>query len=196
MDDWKAKKAAREATARALQAANPQLVAAGPNESSLTAAAKNIRIELKAAFPGVKFSVKSRRFSGGDAIDVRWTDGPNTEQVDAIIDKYSAGSFDGMTDCYNYATSAWTIAFGDAKYVHSARDFSDKAIASAMRTIVNQYGVGAAVCGVEDYRKGRCWGVRLANGGDQSLADLINRVLYRRTWALTKVAKANEMEVV
>lgn len=196
MEDWKAKEAARRVAASALRAANPGLVACGENESSLTAAAKNIRIELKAAFPGVKFSVKSRRFSGGDAIDVSWIDGPNTEQVDPIIDKYSAGSFDGMTDCYNYERSTWTDAFGDAKYVHSRREFSDKAVASAIRTVVSKYGAEAAVT-VEQYRKGEAWRKQLPSMGYETVADLVNKTLYRRTWALAKQVKAtSESEVV
>jgi hypothetical protein len=40
-------------------------------------AASNIRAELKKAFPGVKFSVRSETFSGGDSIDVKWMDGPH-----------------------------------------------------------------------------------------------------------------------
>jgi hypothetical protein len=137
MQDYKAAQAARQFAAQALQATHPHLVPAAGN--ALVAAAKNIRTELQRAFPGIKFSVKSRRFSGGDAIDVSWTDGPTSGQVDAIIDRYSAGSFDGMTDCYSYERCAWTEAFGDAKYVHSARHYSARAIEGAIRTVFTRY---------------------------------------------------------
>ena len=89
--------------------------------------AKNIRIELKRAFPGVKFSVTSDSFSMGNSIDVSWTDGPTTKAVDAIINKYRQGSFDGMTDCYNYEENLFSDVFGGAKYVHSSRRCSDEA---------------------------------------------------------------------
>lgn len=107
--DWEVKQAARKSAASILASNHPYLVPAG---NSLTTAAKNVRIELKRAFPDVKFSVRTSRFTGGDDLRVEWTDGPNTKQVDAITKKYAAGSFDGMTDCYDYSSSAWTDAFG------------------------------------------------------------------------------------
>lgn len=107
---------------------------------SAALAAANIRAELKKAFPGVKFSVRSKTFSGGDSVDVSWTDGPTIAQVDKIADKYSAGSFDGMTDCYNYSSSAWTAVFGDAKYIHSARSHSLDAMKEAVREVCLYYG--------------------------------------------------------
>lgn len=189
MNDWKASVAAKKVAAAALAAANPHLVSVAKEGDSLRAAAKNIRIELGRAFPGVKFSVKSRRFSGGDAIDVGWIDGPVSAQVDAIIDRYSGGSFDGMQDIYTYSRDAWTDAFGDAKYVHSRRDYSDKAVASAIRSVVAKYGEAAAVATIEAYSKNQLWNI-YPGGGDwsneNSLQSMISAVLYSRTWALTK----------
>jgi hypothetical protein len=107
---------------------------------SAALAASNIRAELKRAFPGIKFSVRSKTFSGGDSVDVSWTDGPTIAQVDKIADKYSAGSFDGMTDCYNYSSSAWTSVFGDAKYIHTARSHSVEAMKEAVREVCLEHG--------------------------------------------------------
>ena len=65
---------------------NPHLV---PTEKDcLTDGAKNLRKELKDAFKGVKFSVRTERFSMGDAIRVSWTDGPKQEAVDGIVSRY------------------------------------------------------------------------------------------------------------
>ncbi len=44
----------------------------------------NIRRELKAKFPGVKFSVRKRSY---DSVSVNWTDGPTEEQVKEITGK-------------------------------------------------------------------------------------------------------------
>lgn len=183
-NDWEAQNQARAFTAKQLQLAHPHLVP--DTGDSLIAAAKNIRIELKAAFPKTTFSVKSRRFSGGDSIDVCWTDGPTSDQVDAIINRYAAGSFDGMTDSYTYDHSAWTDAFGDAKYVHSSRKHSDAAIASCTRTVFARYSgnlVGMAVPAVDDFKMGRLWSVQVPGLRD-SLQTLINVELHRRTWAI------------
>lgn len=60
-----------------------------------TEVAKMARKELKAAFPGQKFSV---RISSGRSLEVNWTDGPATAAVKDLIAKYAGESFDGMTD--------------------------------------------------------------------------------------------------
>jgi hypothetical protein len=182
MQDWKAQQAARQSVAAAAQAANPHLVPISDKVDSLQAAAKNIRIELARTFPGVKFSVKSSRFSGGDSITVRWTDGPTSAQVDEIADRYQAGSFDGMADIYEYSHSAWRDAFGDAKYIHSTRENSDRAIASAIRTVCNQHDIEAPA--VEQFRAGKLWGV--GGNGCHDLQSLIHQCAARRTWMLAK----------
>lgn len=61
-----------------------------------------IRRDLKAAFPAVKFSVRSDHYAGGSAVRVRWTDGPTTEAVEAIVKPYEGIGFDGMTDSTRY----------------------------------------------------------------------------------------------
>ena len=58
-----------------------------------TDVAKLIRKELKAAFPGQKFSVRVDRYSLGSSIDVRWTDGPTIKQVEAQTRKHEAHKF-------------------------------------------------------------------------------------------------------
>lgn len=199
MNDWKAKEMARASAAQALQAANPHLVPVSEKVDSLNAAAKNARIELKAAFPGVKFSVKTSRFSGGDSMTARWTDGPNTSQVDAIVDKYSAGRFNGSDDSYNYTAGAWNRAFGDAKYVHTTRDLSDTAIASAIRTFkaVNAADLAGRddAITVEAYRSGALWAARIIDGNFDSgnLQDAISQIAYARTWAIDKTPKPAAM---
>ena len=134
-----------------LAAEYPQLQRTGGALDGLRCAAANIRTLLKAEFPGVKFSVKSRRFSGGDAIDVEWIDGPTGSQVDAIIDQFSAGSFDGQTDSYNHRSSAFTQLFGDAQYIHSHRRLSDAAVAAI---IAQEWAGEENPPTVADYRNG------------------------------------------
>lgn len=93
-------------------------------------AAKEIKKTLERLWPSVKFSVVSDAFSMGDSINVYWNMGPTSNQVEKIINKYQEGSFDGMTDCYNYdQTLVMTAdnqvkALGGAKYVHSSRSYS------------------------------------------------------------------------
>lgn len=57
-----------------------------------------IRRDLKAAFAGVKFSVRSSSYSQGSSVNVSWTDGPTEDAVNAVIGRYKAQGFDGQTD--------------------------------------------------------------------------------------------------
>lgn len=117
--------AEQQSAAAALRLANPHLVSPENTKGgSLIAAAANLRTELRRAFPGHKFRVTTERYSGGTSLSVAWTDGPALSRVEAIADKYQPGHFDGMTDCYEYMPSAWTEAFGSAKYVQTTRNFS------------------------------------------------------------------------
>lgn len=120
-----AKKTIRAREVEQLESKFPKLTLVSTmNGNGLIAATKNIRTELKAAFPGVKFSVSSSRYSGGDSIRVSWIDGPCEKRVSEITCKYQAGSFDGMQDLYTYDDDAFNDAFGDARYVTCNREYS------------------------------------------------------------------------
>lgn len=98
------------------------------------AAGRNIRTELKRAFPGVKFSVRYDSFSGGDSYDVDWTDGPTTKQVDAIIDKYGNRHPDPYSygDYWDCVPSVFNNLFGSVGYTSANRRISDEAAAKVM----------------------------------------------------------------
>lgn len=204
MTDYQAREAARAVAAKALQAAHPHLIAVGSAKGrtdSLNCAARNLRIELARAFPGVKFSVKTSRFSMGDDLRVKWTDGPNAQQVEEYASKYSGGNFDGMQDLYTYDSNAWTDAFGEAKYVSSSRDYSAKAVESVLRTLRAKYPGNmenierAITVSADAYLSGKLRGVVLfpgsCNGDD--LERQINIELSRRTWAVDRAPRMQEM---
>lgn len=107
-------------------------------------AAKNIRTELSKAFHGVKFSVTSDRYSMGNSVDVRWTDGPTPKQVREITGKYQGGYFNGMEDIYEYDRSAYGAAvsdvLGQAKYVSEQRNYTDGLREQVERWLCEKYG--------------------------------------------------------
>lgn len=120
---------ARKEAKKRLPNLYPYLIPATNEVRGYVLGAKNLRIELKRVFPEVKFSVRSESYSGGCSINVGWTDGPLTEDVEKISGKYQEGSFDGMTDCYNYdREDVWTDVFGGAKYVMEQRHESPELI--------------------------------------------------------------------
>lgn len=75
--------------------------------------AKLVRQAVKREFPGVKFSVKSDRYAGGASIDVGWTDGPQTAEVDKVTDPYAGAGFDSMQDMKT-SRAAWLSPDGTA----------------------------------------------------------------------------------
>jgi hypothetical protein len=106
--------------------------------SNQAAAAKAIRQELKAAFPTVKFKVTSKGYSMGDHVDIDWTDGPTTRSVEAIVDKYQKGHFDGMIDLYEYSNSRDDIP--QSKYVMTSREYSNDATRAIVAWLNQTFG--------------------------------------------------------
>lgn len=124
------------------------------------ACAGNVRKDLKKHFPGVKFSVRS----DATEVRVRWTDGPLEKDVEAIVDRYKAGHFDGMTDCYNYTRSAFTEVFGSVRWTWATRDSSDDLIRAAIDLVFARWGDQLSEVArptVEEYRNGNCWRTRV-----------------------------------
>lgn len=90
----------------------------------------NIRTELKRVFPGVKFSVRYESFSGGDAFNISWTDGPTTKQIGEITDKYGDMHPDSysMGDYWDCVPTIFNRLFGSVGYITNSRKYSDEAI--------------------------------------------------------------------
>ena len=53
---------------------------------------------LKEAWPQATFKVRIK----DDSLCVEWEDGPPESEVEPIVNQFSAGSFDGMIDLYEY----------------------------------------------------------------------------------------------
>ena len=52
---------------------------------SPTDVAKLVRKDLRATFGGVKFSVRTSKYSGGSSINVSWEDGPTVAAVERAV---------------------------------------------------------------------------------------------------------------
>jgi glyceraldehyde-3-phosphate dehydrogenase/erythrose-4-phosphate dehydrogenase len=84
--------------------------------------ANTIRKELKVKFPGINFKVHSSNFSGGDDVRIHYENAIPAEDVEKIVNKYAGGSFDGMTDMYNYD---YDKTGPTAKYIFVERHISE-----------------------------------------------------------------------
>lgn len=106
--------------------------------------AAHIRRILKAAFPATKFSVITERGSMVSSVRIGYTDGPTVKRVEALVNGFEAGSFDGMTDSYNYDRDCAVMIDGVAyrpgcRYVFVNRELSPRAVLLAMSAVMN-YG--------------------------------------------------------
>jgi hypothetical protein len=171
--DKDAEKNAFSAEVERLKAEYPNLeIGNGP-----VVAAKNLRKLLKAAFPGVKMSVTTSKYSGGNNVTVRWTDGPTTAAVEEILDRFDGGSFSGMDDSYTYCNTAWNSLFGSARYTFASRSYSDALVAKAIEELKAEYPAESYPT-IEDYNEGRAWNTSPVIGargcGPYCWAGLIN----------------------
>jgi hypothetical protein len=60
--------------------------------------AQMLRAALKAAFPGVKFSVRKGTGTGSSWLSVTWTDGPTDAAVTAVTNRYEGSSWNLNND--------------------------------------------------------------------------------------------------
>lgn len=101
---------------------------------SLTETAQQVRKSLKAMWPSTRFSVTSKRYSGGCSIDVSWIDGPTQKDVNSILDRFERCGFDGMQDMKTYKPHSEylgeAVEFG-ADYVQGQRRDSFESIKQA-----------------------------------------------------------------
>jgi len=149
----------------------PWLKVADRKVSTHALGAANLKTELQREFSGVKFSVKSESYSGGDAIRVRWDFGPTTDEVAKFTGKYREGDFDGMTDSYDYNhDNVWPDVFGGAKYVTESRCFGEDL----------HEQVGRALCALQRIAyEGQFTRHRLGKNCDRDLSQYVNELLGR-----------------
>ena len=96
----------------------------------------NLRQELKKNYPGVKFAVRYKSFSGGDEITVKWTDGPTRKQVEQIANKYQHSHADHSGDYWDYDPNEFNKLFGGVKFVMVEREMSEDIAAAFVDEIV------------------------------------------------------------
>ena len=102
--------------------------------------ASKIKKRLTALYPKVKFSVRSDIFSGGDSVDIRWTDGPTSDAVHLITREYQHGSYDSMAEIYNYVDIDPSLECEGAKYVQAHRTISKQYEAMLAAKVEEIYG--------------------------------------------------------
>jgi hypothetical protein len=89
------------------------------NTDKKVTAAQMIRQILKANFPSIKFSVTSDH----NSVNIRYTDGVTTKEVEALVKDFQYGHFNGMEDIYEYINVNKDIP--QVRFLFVNRDMSD-----------------------------------------------------------------------
>lgn len=155
---------------------------------SVADTAKLVRTALKASFTTIKFSVKSKSYSGGASITVSWTDGPTAKEVDFVVSKYQGASFDGMIDLKSYHTSDLNgeqVHFG-ADYIFTSRGFSVAFMQRRAAKIAAKYGAELVIVTENKWGSfdlaggnGPCW-----QGSPWSVRDVVMQEAYKTRAAI------------
>lgn len=94
--------------------------------------AKEIRKELKLKFKGVKFSVRTKKYSGGSSISVSWVDFPTVEAVEEITSKYESVRYDEYTG---------EVLCGGNTFVFTNNSWSDDMKENIRENLIIKYGI-------------------------------------------------------
>lgn len=148
--------------------------------------AKLIRKALGESFKGIKFSVKSSIYAGGSSINVKWIDGPNTAQVEAVIGIFNGSYFDGSIDykgCRYAMIDGVQTRFG-ADFIFCNREYSDALKQKALDRVYRQFKGNFIELGldrptVEKYNKGQYFTTYLIKGSFYSLSQEVYQVLQK-----------------
>lgn len=136
--------------------------------------AKLVRTALAARWPGVKFSVRSKTYSGGASIDVSWTDGPPQKSVETVVKEFEGADFDGMQDLKTYHDSMLNgrrVHFG-SNFVFCNRDYSVAAIEALARRTMKKYGIRGELVIAEPTKWSGAWIKNVSDLRDASGQDL------------------------
>lgn len=88
--------------------------------------AKAIRQELKSLFPSIKFQIRSETYSGGNSVNIGYTDGVCQKTIESVVNKYQQGKFNSMEDIYEITNRDESIP--QVKYIFVDRKMSNEVL--------------------------------------------------------------------
>lgn len=139
--------------------------------------AKLVRAALKATFPATKFSVRTSVYAGGASVDVRWTDGPTAQRVNAVTREFEGCYFDSSQDM-KYYIERWDsegrkVSYG-AHYIDVQRTVSDEHWHTVAALVADRYGVPAVPTRADAFH---LW----VDNGNNWFSHLVHRALEDRS---------------
>ena len=145
---------------------------------------KLIRKVLMESFPGVKFSVRTR----GGSTNIGWTNGPNENQVERLINAFEGSYFDGMID---YKGSRYAMLDGQevhflADFIFTKRHYSENLEHMMAARLISMYGqqceyleTATPESMIADWHQGNLWNVYPC-GGDWSHENSLSSALHQK----------------
>jgi len=97
---------------------------------------KTIKKLLLKDYPNIKWSVTSENFSGGNAVRIKWNDGPSYQEIDSFAKQFQYGTFNGMIDLYEYTNKE---DYPQVKFVTISRNISEGIYNKAFHFAKNYY---------------------------------------------------------
>lgn len=76
-----------------------------------------VRHAVIKAYPGTKFSVRTKTYSGGGSVTVHWHGGPIQKTVETLVNQFRTQSFDGTIDMA-HDNDIWLAPDGTASMAH------------------------------------------------------------------------------
>jgi hypothetical protein len=109
-------------------------------KSTQAQVAQIIRKWLKANYKGIKFTVRSDSGSMTTSVSVSMNNvDPKThDEISSYINQFQYGSFDGMTDSYNYDNRREDIP--QVRWVSSNNNFDDEYLEASKLLVLEKYG--------------------------------------------------------
>ena len=120
---------------------------------SLVDTAKLVRATLKRHYPSITFTVRTSRYSMGQSIDVAWTDGPPSAEVNAILKPFCGQRFEGIDDSTHRVDGMLDgepVHF-EAHYVTGQRTHSAAFLRQVAAKVARQYGLPCPVIAENRY---------------------------------------------
>lgn len=139
--------------------------------------AKNLRVELKRAFSGIKFKVTS----SGRIATISWVDGVTEQQVKDCLGRYVCNSYDTMSNGFQTRITPWMEVFGSVDSLRLQREFTDRLIEHAIDHVCEAHN--ALPVDVAEYRSGRLYQQRFDDCEAYSVHQLIRLHLLKHAVA-------------
>jgi hypothetical protein len=113
-----------------------------PTETA-TLMRESLKDAFKKDFPNTKFYVNTNKYSGGSSINVRYSDGPHSSDVEHVAKAYAGATFNGMIDLKEYVegetVDGVSVSYG-ADFVFVNRELSPEAEQSAKAELEQMMG--------------------------------------------------------